>query len=62
MDDKALTMKPCPFCGCGKPVVEDQALDVDCPVYCVECPCCDAHGPVVGSEMLAVKLWNARGL
>jgi len=44
---------PCPFCG-------SRVLGVGHPIYRIECPHCDAHGPNGEDKEQARKLWNMR--
>jgi len=56
-------LKPCPFCheGADGLGVEEEVLE-GTPFWWVTCSCCDARGPLISSEGLAIKLWNTRGL
>ena len=62
MDNNFLPVKPCPFCGHAHVALEEHLSDQEIESYCVECACCGAHGPVVGSDLLAIKLWDNRGV
>ena len=47
--------KPCPFCG----VLPDRCRH-DGNLFWVECPACDAEGPVRPSQAEALAAWDHR--
>jgi len=48
-------LKPCPFCGWTKPVIEHIEG-----TYNVECPDCASAGPLEDSRAQAIAAWNRR--
>lgn len=50
------TIAPCPFCG-----FDDVEIDeVGTSEFAIDCPECRAIGPIVGSVIEAINLWNVR--
>ena len=53
---KIVELKPCPFCGCGATLVEDERAYK---VFCLG-PRCDAQYGWCAAEEQAVDGWNRR--
>lgn len=57
-------LKPCPFCGAGKPFVDDLMWDIG-PTqtirrYCIQCPDCGSTTVSCKSKLEAIEKWNQR--
>ena len=50
------TIAPCPFCGFNDVEIGDGAPGE----FSVGCPECRSTGPIMGSMMEAINLWNVR--
>jgi len=53
---KQIKLKPCPFCGSEKVILEDDMQEV----YWVLCFECNATGPPKNTEAEAFEAWNKR--
>lgn len=56
MDGRAVTLHPCPYCGCS----EIYVAQVEDGMCCCACPRCSMGGPVSvdGDESEAVRGWE----
>ena len=52
-------LKPCPFCG-HRQEWKSRYTPEDAGYWSVQCPRCDAAGPLMHSESQAIAAWNRR--
>lgn len=50
------TIAPCPFCGFNDVEIDEVVISE----FAIDCPECRAIGPITGSVMEAINLWNVR--
>ena len=54
--ESAIHVAPCPFCGHYDVEIDEVAPSE----FAVDCPECRAMGPITGTVMEAIELWNVR--
>lgn len=50
-------LRPCPFCG-NEEMFDNYLAEMSPGRWCVECPDCEAGGPVMSSKEDAIEMWN----
>jgi Lar family restriction alleviation protein len=53
-------LSPCPFCTCKAVELETETDGPRADYFWIECPACNACGPLQTSDALAIEFWNAR--
>ena len=56
----SIKLKPCPFCGSKRLVVELDELSSLVMAFYVSCKNCLMQGPMSDDDEIAIDLWNRR--